>query len=143
MSWIRVRERGATTTKLRRGVNRRLQLFVYAQHGRELMGFKSPVHGAMRTKVLAEGNCATARLGGKEAGVQSYGPMNKNRISGRVGGVSGHKTTKPFGSTHTVNAAVAERKFTSLSGEIPRGGFAWEVSRRHSSPTPEVMLRTW
>ena len=116
---------------------------MYAHHGRELMGLKSPVHGTMRTKVLAEGNCAAARLGGKEAGVQSHGPMNKNRISGRVGGVSGHKTTKPFGSAHTVNAAVAGRKFTSLSGEIPGGGFAREVSRGHSSRTPEVMLRTW
>ena len=120
-----------------------MDAFVYAQHGRELMGFKSPVHRTMKTKVLAEGNCVTVRLGGKEAGVQSHGPMNKNRISGRVGGVSGHKTTKPFGSTHTVNAAVAGWKFTSLSGEIPSGGFAREVSRGHSSPTPEVMLRTW
>jgi hypothetical protein len=48
--------------------------------------------------------------------------MNKNRISGRVGGVSGHKTTKPSGSAHTVNAAVAGRKFTSLSGEISSTG---------------------
>ena len=48
--------------------------------------------------------------------------MNKNRISGRVGGVSGHKTTKPFGSAHTVNAAVAGWKFTSLSVEISSTG---------------------
>ena len=61
----------------------------------------------MKTKVLAEGNCVTVRLGGKEAGVQSHGSMNKNRITGRVGGVSGHMTTKPFGSAHTVNAAIA------------------------------------
>ena len=44
-----------------------LNALVYAQHGRERMGLKSPVHGAMRSEVLAEGNCATARLGGKEA----------------------------------------------------------------------------
>jgi hypothetical protein len=59
---------------------------VYAQHGRELLGFRSPVHGTMIRKVLAEGNCVTVRLGGKEAGEQSHGPMNKNRIGGRVGG---------------------------------------------------------
>jgi hypothetical protein len=88
--------------------------------------------------------------------VQSHGSMNKNRISGRADGVSGHQTTKPFGSIRTVNAAIVGRQFTFLSGEIsgtcarfgsaPCGnarGDAGEVSIRHISPTPEVMLRIW
>jgi len=98
----------------------------------------------MKTKVRAEGNCVTARLGGKEAEAQSHGSRNKNRIRGRV---SGHMTTKPFGLAHTVNAAIAGRKFTFLSGEIcltgrsaraesASPGNGWrdraEVSRGHS-----------
>jgi hypothetical protein len=96
--------------------------FVYAQHGRELMGCKSPPHRTMRTKARAEGNCVTARLGGKEAGVQSHGLMNENRISGRMGAVSGHKTTKPFGAAHTVNAAVAGGSSRPYLGRSHRRG---------------------
>ena len=69
--------------------------------------------------------------------------MNKNRIAGRMGRESGHKTTKPAGSAHTVNAAAAGRTFTLLAGEIPEALAPREVSRGHSSPTPEAMLRTW
>ena len=72
-------------------------------------------------------------------------------------GASGHKTTKPFSSAHTVNGPVVRRKFMLLSGEtcircVRFGGSAVRgntlsdgagVSRRHSSPTPEVMLRIW
>jgi hypothetical protein len=78
-----------------------------------------------------------------------------------VRGASWHKTAKPSGLAHTVNGWVVQRKFMFLSGEVsgawhpdrasasgraPCGnvqGDAGEVSRRHSSPTPEVMLRTW
>ena len=72
-------------------------------------------------------------------------------------GASPHKRTKPCSSAHTVNGSVVRRKFMSLSGEISGAcacgsrsadcgnavGEAREVSRRHSSPRPEVMLRTW
>jgi len=111
------------------------------------MGFKSPVHRTVNAKAQrkapAEDRGGRVTGGLKEVGRQSHGSMNKNRISGRARGVSGHQTAKPSGSTCTVNAATAGRRFTSLSGEIPGGGTAREVSRRHSSPTPEVMLRTW
>lgn len=76
----------------------------------------------MKTKVLAESNCVTARLGGKEAGVQSHRSMDKNRIGGLAGGVSGHKTTKPSGLSRKVNAAIVWRRFTFLSGEICLNG---------------------
>lgn len=76
----------------------------------------------MKTKVLAESNCVTARLGGKEAGVQNHRSMNKNRIGGLAGGVSGHKTTKSFGLARKVNAAIVWRRFTFLSGEICQTG---------------------
>lgn len=35
---------------------------VYARHGREQMGWKSPVHGTMKAKVQANGNCATVAV---------------------------------------------------------------------------------
>ena len=65
---------------------------VYARHGRELMGCKSPVRRIQSlpfggdTKVLADGKGVSARRGLKEARAQSYEPTNRNSIQGRVTG---------------------------------------------------------
>jgi hypothetical protein len=59
---------------------------VYARHGRELMGCKSPVCESGRgevvrdVKVLAEGKGFSARSGLEEAGAQSCEPTNRNAI---------------------------------------------------------------
>ncbi len=76
-------------------------------------------------------------------------------------GASLHQMTKPCGSAHTVNDPVVQPRFMPLSGETSttlhpdrasasggaasgnRCGDGGGVSRWHSSPTPEVMLRTW
>jgi hypothetical protein len=60
-------------------VPRRLQALVYARHGRELMGCKSPVRESCQwhlalTQVLAEGKGGTARDRLVEAGAQSDKP---------------------------------------------------------------------
>ena len=77
-----------------------VQPFVYARHGRELMGcplasiygkgsplYVNPVN-VLNTlaKVLAEGKGGTARDRLKEARVQSYEPTNRNGIQGPVSG---------------------------------------------------------
>ena len=64
---------------------------VYARHGRDLMGCKSPVYepryyDTMVAKILAEGKGDLARGGLKEAGVQNYEPTNRNGIQGPVSG---------------------------------------------------------
>ena len=66
----------------------RLPHFVYARHGRELMGCKSPVRESSHCRedrvkqVLAEGKGVSARRGLEEAGAQSYEPTNRNSIQG-------------------------------------------------------------
>ncbi len=61
---------------------------VYARHGRELMGCKSPVResnhcrGDRVIKVLAEGKGVSVRRGLEEAGAQSYEPTDRNSIQG-------------------------------------------------------------
>ena len=61
---------------------------VYARHGRELMGCKSPVRESSHCRddrvnqVLAEGKGVSARRGLEEAGAQSYEPTNRNSIQG-------------------------------------------------------------
>jgi hypothetical protein len=63
---------------------------VYAQHGRELMGFESPVCEPLFAmsveEILAEGNCDIARCRGKEAGGQDCEPTDRNSIQGRRAG---------------------------------------------------------
>ena len=49
---------------------------------------------------------------------QSCEPTDRNVIEGRDSWVSWHTTTKPTGSGSTVNGAVVQRQFTTLSGEI-------------------------
>jgi len=62
---------------------------VYARHGHELMGCKSPVLESSHCRedrvkqVLAEGKGVSARRGLEEAGAQSYEPTNRNSIQGR------------------------------------------------------------
>ncbi|MEW6326744.1 MAG: hypothetical protein AB1487_04025 [Thermodesulfobacteriota bacterium] len=62
---------------------------MYARHGRELMGCKSPVRepcprSDTLAEVLAEGKGGIVRDRLKEAGVQSYEPTNRNGIQGSV-----------------------------------------------------------
>ncbi|MDP3028569.1 MAG: hypothetical protein Q8O04_03575 [Deltaproteobacteria bacterium] len=59
-----------------------LQPVVYARHGRELKGCKSPVRepcprSDTLAEVLAEGKGGIVRDRLKEAGVQSYEPTNR------------------------------------------------------------------
>jgi len=68
-----------------------LNLIVYARHGRDLMGWKSPVckpdyYQAIVVKILVEGKGDLVRDGLKEAGVQSYESTNRNGIQGPVSG---------------------------------------------------------
>jgi hypothetical protein len=58
-------------------------LLVYARHGRELMGYKSPVRESCQraillAQVLAEGKGGTARDRLEEGGAQSDEPTNRN-----------------------------------------------------------------
>jgi acyl-CoA synthetase (NDP forming) len=58
---------------------------VYARHGREFMGCKSPMCESCRcrktlTQTLADGKGVSARKGLKEARVQNYEPTNRNSI---------------------------------------------------------------
>lgn len=64
---------------------------MYARHGRDLMGWKSPVWKpgtVVRTEsqILAEGKGGTARDRLEEAGAQSYEPTDRNGIQGQVSG---------------------------------------------------------
>jgi hypothetical protein len=65
--------------------------FVYARHGRELMGCKSPMcepgydHWIL-TQTLADDKGGVARPRLKEVRVQSCEPTNRNVIQGRVCG---------------------------------------------------------
>ena len=47
--------------------------------------------------------------------------MDKNRIEGRHGAMSGHNTTKSSGMSVTVNAAAVQRSNVPLPGEICSG----------------------
>ncbi len=64
---------------------------MYARHGRDLMGCKSPVCKPVTvvmtgTKILAESKGGSARTRLEEAGAQSYEPTDRNGIQGRVSG---------------------------------------------------------
>jgi len=60
---------------------------VYARHGRELLGLKSPVREPVYAlsidKVLDEGNCVSATRGGKEAGDQNCESTERKNIQGQ------------------------------------------------------------
>ncbi len=47
--------------------------------------------------------------------------MDKNRIEGRHGAMSGHNTTKSSGMPVEVNAAAVQRSNVSLPGEVCTG----------------------
>jgi len=97
---------------------------VYARHGRELMGCKSPVREPM-VLMLMDTIKSTSRRQGREGDRPSEGSRSAcvradeqkphTRLSSWA---SWHNTTKPAGSGGRVNAAVVHGKFTFLSGEI-------------------------
>ena len=105
------------------------QMLWYAQHGRELMGCKSPVrnwesqggqHAKWITpidKVRGEGNCGEATNRGKEAGAKTCEATDRNVIEGRVAEASGPSITKPFPKRQSVNGELVQGQFTLLSGE--------------------------
>ncbi len=94
-----------------------LDPLVYARHGRELMGCKSPVreprYHKYQPKARAEGRPTVRRK--PKANVRADGQKLHTRLSPRA---SQHHMTKPTGSGGRVNAAVVHGKFTFLSGEI-------------------------
>ena len=102
----------------------------YAQHGRELMGCKSPVrnwesqgdqHAKWITpidKVRGEGNGGRATDRRKEAGAKTCEATNRNVIQGRVcrgEWAKHHEAVSQKGSQ--VNDELVQRQFTFLSGE--------------------------
>ena len=98
-----------------------LQRGVYARHGRELTGCKSPVGepasmNSTATTSLRQGRLREEGSGGSPR--QTCEPTNRNVIRGQVPGAMQHPMPKPSGSGDMVNDAAAQGKLTSLSGEI-------------------------
>jgi len=94
---------------------------VYARHGREFMGCKSPVGEptsmkSVPTTSLRQGRLREAASGGSPR--QTCEPTNRNVIRGQVSWASQHPMAKPSGSGDMVNDAVVQGKLTFLSGEI-------------------------
>jgi hypothetical protein len=94
---------------------------VYARHGRELMGCKSPVGeptpmNSVPTTSLRQGRLREEGSGGSPR--QTCEPTNRNVIRGQVSWASQHPMAKPAGSRGMVNDAVVQGKLTFLSGEI-------------------------
>jgi len=128
---------------------------MYAQHGHELMGCKSPVGKPplfMKTMMtlttsLTQGRYREVRSEG--SGRQMREPTNRNLIRGRSAGASGHKIAKPCGLCTTVNEAVVRGQFMFLSGEIclssgqalaTGAGLRARRKRLESPPAPTVRV---
>ena len=99
---------------------------MYARHGREFTGCKSPVGEPTSMKSVPttsqrQGRLREAASGGSPR--QTCEPTNRNVIRGQVSWASQHPMAKPSGSGDMVNDAVVQGKLTFLSGEIcfPRG----------------------
>lgn len=94
---------------------------MYARHGREFMGCKSPVGeptsmNSVPTTSQRQGRLREAASGGSPR--QTCEPTNRNVIRGQVSWASQHPMAKPSGSGDMVNDAVVQGKLTFLSGEI-------------------------
>ncbi len=100
-----------------------MQTFVYARHGHELMGFKSPVSEPLYFNIikvpqlLAKSNCVAARHRGKEARSKAVSRRTETSYKAESMGKLAHDNKAP-GSVDTVNDAVVLRQFMPLSGEI-------------------------
>jgi len=112
---------------------------VYARHGREFMGCKSPVGEPtpmylVPTTSLRQGRLREVASGGSPR--QTCEPTNRNVIRGQVSWASQHPMAKPSGSGDMVNDAAVQGKLTFLSGEIcfTRGEMAMGAGLR---PTPK------
>ena len=108
---------------------------MYARHGREFMGCKSPVGeptsmNSVPTTNLRQGRLREAASGGSPR--QTCEPTNRNVIRGQVSWASQHPMAKPSGSGDMVNDAAVQGKLTFLSGEIcfPRGEVAMGAGLR-------------
>ena len=95
---------------------------VYARHGHELLGCKSPISEPQYLdfkilQLLAKGNCKAARLCGKEACSKAVSRRTETSYKAESAGKLAHDS-KALGSADTVNDAVVLRQFMFLSGEI-------------------------
>ena len=109
---------------------------MYAQHGRELMGFKSPVSEPAMHKdsnILGDGNCGRVTDRGKEAGAKAVSLRTGTAYKADgPGEVAPH--TEAYGSGPEVNAGAVQLQFAFLSGETPEAQADRGVSRGHSTP---------
>ncbi len=94
---------------------------MYARHGHELMGFKSPVSEPLYfikvQQLLAKGNCKSARLCWKEACSKTVSRRTETSYKAESTGKLAHDN-EAQGSADTVNDAVVLLKFMLLSGEV-------------------------
>ena len=99
-----------------------VQTWVYARHGHELMGCKSPVGGHHDSRITTSRGQGQHREGLSEgspsAKVRADGQKSHRRLSP---GASQHLMTKPAVSRGRVNAAVVHRERMFLFGEICAG----------------------
>jgi hypothetical protein len=112
--------------RAKRGGNRTAQLFgaplqpqVYARHGHELMGLKSPVGGPDVIRITTSAGQGQAREGLSEGSPSAKVRAEEHESHRRPSpGASQHLMTKPARSRGRVNAAVVHRKRMFLFGEI-------------------------
>ena len=85
----------------------------------------------VKTKALDKGNCPTARLGGKEAGVKPTSPRTGTGYEAGDADEFARQNEVHEVSASQVKPGVASGKFTSLPGEAcpPRGGARERVRR--------------
>ena len=70
-------------------------------------------------KVLGEGNCGKVTNRGEEAGAQTCGATNINRIQGRRGQASGPCITKPFPTSREGKCgARAGKVYALIRGDL-------------------------
>ena len=107
--------------------NRPLDGGVCAQHGRELMGCKSPVGVPLWTH--RERRITTSRRQGQDreglsgGSPSARGARRRTETAYKAEGAeaSWHMTAKPIGTAPTVNAALVHRQFASLTwGDLHR-----------------------
>ena len=96
-----------------------------AQHGRELMGWKSPVgvptwtHHESKDNHEPKARAIPRGMVRRKPECKRCEVTDRNRIAKAEGcEASWHMTAKPTGMQPTVNAALVHRQFAHLPGEI-------------------------
>jgi hypothetical protein len=113
---------------------------VCAQHGRELMGCKSPVE--VPTWTHRERRITTSRRQGQTreglsgGSPSARGARRRTETAYKAEGceASWHMTAKPTGTQPTVNAALVHRQFASLPGEICAASGACRWCKTRTGP---------